>query len=127
MPPELLKYAPPELHDRIAESLNNIFANHENISVGYGLLATLKKPGKSKGRTKSLRPVILLIILRKVISNIVPSRIQPRVHDYLSHSQSAYRQGRSITDIVRCHRFLAACVQKFQEEIMITGIDVLGL
>ena len=63
-------------------------------------------------------------MLRKVISNIVLTRIQSTVEKYLSHSQSAYRQGRSTSDIVWCHRFLAARVQKFQEEITITGVDM---
>ena len=57
IPPELLKYAPTELHDLIAESLNNFFAKHEYINVGHGLPTALQKPGKRKGPTKSLRPV----------------------------------------------------------------------
>ena len=121
IPPELLKYAPPELHDLIAESLNNIFAKHKYINVGHGLVTALQKTSEPKGPTKSLRLVIFLIMLRKVISNIVLTRIQPTVEEYLSHSQSAYRHDRSTSDIVWCHRFLTACVQKFQEEIMITG------
>ena len=48
----------------------------------------------------------------------------PTVKEYLSHSQSAYDHGRSKSDIVWCHRLLAARVQKFQEEILITGIDM---
>ena len=112
------------MHDLIAESLNNIFAKHEYISVDHGLLTALQKPGKPKGPTKSLCPVILLIMLQKIISNIVLTRIQPTVEECLSHSQSAYRQGRSTSDIVWCHRFLAANLQKFQKEIVITGIDV---
>ena len=63
-------------------------------------------------------------MLRKFISNIVLSRIQLPVEEYLSHSQSAYPHDRSTWDIVWCNRFLAARVQKFQEEIMITGIDL---
>ena len=54
------------------------------------------------------------------------TRIQPTVGEYLSHSQSGYYQGRSTTEIVWCHRFLAARVQKFQEEIMITDIDMIS-
>ena len=68
--------------------------------------------------------MILLIILRKAISNIVLTIIQPTVEEYLSHSQIAYRHGRSSSDIVWCHRFLAARVQKFQEEIMIIGTNM---
>ena len=122
IPPELLKYAPTELHDFIAESLNNIFAKHQYINVGYRLLTALQKPGKTKGPAKSFCPVILLIMLRKVISNIVLTRIQPTVEEYLSHSESAYRHGRSTSNIVWFNKFLATRVQKFQEEIMITGI-----
>ena len=124
-PPELLKYVPTELYDLIAESLNNIFAKHEYINVGHGLLTALQKPGKPRGPTKSLRPVILLIMLRKVISNFMfLTRIQRAFEEYLSDSQRAYRHGRSTSDIVWCHRFLAARLQKFQEEIVITGIDI---
>ena len=112
------------MHDLIAESLNNIFTKHEYINVGHGLLTALQKPGTPKGPTKSLRPMILLIMLRKAISNIVLTRIQPTVEEYLSHSQIAYRHGRSPSDIVWCHRFLAARVQKFQEEIMIIGTNM---
>ena len=38
IPHELLKYTPTELHDLIAESLNNIFVKHEYINIGHGLL-----------------------------------------------------------------------------------------
>ena len=63
-------------------------------------------------------------MLRKVSSSIVLTRIQPSVEEYLSHSQSAYCHGRSTSDIIWCHRFLAARVQKLHEGIMITGIDM---
>ena len=113
IPPELLKCAQTELHDLIAESLNNFFAKHEYINVGHGLPTALQKPGKRKGPSRSLRPAILLLMLRKFISNIVLSRIQLTVEEYLSHFQSAYPHDRSMWDIVWCNRFLAAHVQKF--------------
>ena len=50
---ELLKYAPNELDDLTAESLNNIFAKTKYIIVGHGLLTALQKPGKPKGLTKA--------------------------------------------------------------------------
>ena len=86
IPPELLKYAPPESYDLVAESLNNIFAKHEYINVGIGLRTALQKPGKPKGPTRSLRRMSLLIMIRKIISSIVLSRIQPTMEKYLSHS-----------------------------------------
>ena len=104
IPTELLKYTWTELHDLIAEPFSNIFAKHEDINVGNGLLTALQKPGEQKVPTKSLCPVNLFIMLRKVISNIVLTRIQP----------IAYLHGRSTSDIVWCHRFLAARVQKSQ-------------
>ena len=88
IPPELLKYAPTELHDLITESLNNIFAKHKHINVGHGLLTAMQKPGKPNGLTKTLRPVILLIMLRKAISNTVLTRIQPKC---LSSRQKHFR------------------------------------
>ena len=122
--PELFKYAPPILNEKITQIFNNIFNYHENVNVSHGILAVLQKPGKPKGPTKNLRPVILLIMLRKVLSSIVLFRIQPKVDAFLSQSQSAYRPGRSTSDIVWSHRFLAARIQKYQEEIFITGIDM---
>ena len=52
------------------------------------------------------------------------TNIQPIVGEYISQSQSAYHHGRSTLDIVWCNRFLAADVERFQEEIMISGIDM---
>ena len=60
----------------------------------------------------------------EVTSNIVLLRIQPTVEEFLSQSQNGYCQGRNTSDIAWCHRYLAARVQKFQEKIMITGIDI---
>ena len=108
----------------MAKSLNNISAKHEYINIVHGLLTALQKFGQPKAPTKSLRPVLLLLMLRKIISNIVLTRVQPTFQQYLSHSQCTYRHGRSISDIVWCNRFLAARVQNIQEEIMITGIDM---
>ena len=68
--------------------------------------------------------MVFLIMLWKVISNIVLSAIQPTVEEYPSHSQSAYLQGRSSSEIAWCHRFLALFAQKFQEENTIIGIDM---
>ena len=100
---QLLRNAPPELHDLIAKSLNNNFENYKYTS---------------------LCPMVFLIMLWKVISNIVLSTIQPTVEEYPSHSQSAYPQGRSSSEIAWCHRFLALFAQEVQEENMIIGIDM---
>ena len=108
----------------ITTVLNNIFQKHEQIDIGKGILAPIQKTNAKQGPVKKLRPVILLPMIRKVMSNIILFRIQPKVDKYLSQSQSAYRPGRSTSDIVWLHRFLAARIQKFEEEIYITGIDM---
>ena len=105
MPPELPRYAPPEVHDLIAESCYSIFAKHEYINDVHGLLIALQKPRKQKGPTKSLCPVILLIMLWNVVSNVVLFGIQITVKKCLSRSQSAYWQCKSTS---WCHKFLAA-------------------
>ena len=81
IPPELLKYVPTELHDLIADSSSNIFAKHKYINVGHRLVTALQKPCKREGPTKSLRPVIPLIMIRKVIPNIALTRIQPTMEE----------------------------------------------
>ena len=94
--PEFFKYAPPVLNEIIAQIFSNTFNIQEYVNIGHGILAALQKPGKPKGPTKNLRPGILLIMLRKVLSNIVLSRIQPKVDEFMS----AYRPGISTSDIV---------------------------
>ena len=121
---ELIKYAPKEAHVKITSILNRCFTHNEPIQVAKGLLVALPKPRKPKGPQKTLRPIILLPIIRKILSNIMLERIKDRVDIYLSASQSAYREKRSTTDTVCCHRWIAARIQKFQEKVYITGIDM---
>ena len=121
---ELIKYAPAEVHTKITSILNRCFTHNEPIQVSKGMLVALPKPKKPKGPLKNLRPVILLPIIRKILSNITLERIKDRVNVYLSASQSAYREKRSTSDIVCCHRWVAARIQKFQETVYITGIDM---
>ena len=124
LPAELIKYGPESLHRNIQIILNQTFEKHQSIEIGIGFLVALPKPNKIKGPVIHLRPVILLPIIRKVLANLVLTRIQPKVDKYLSHTQSAYRPGRSTADIVWTHRWLAARAQKYDEEIHITGIDL---
>ena len=121
---EMIKYGPEELHQKITTILNNCVSNNIDIKTGFGLLAPLQKPGKTRGPVINLRPVILLPIIRKILSNVVLSRIKPKVDEYLSLSQSAYREKRSTGDIVWAYRWIIAKAQKEKEKIYITGIDL---
>ena len=121
---EMIKYGPEELHQKITTILNNCVSNNIDIKTGFGLLAPLQKPGKTRGPVINLRSVILLPIIRKILSNVVLSRIKPNVDEYLSLSQSAYREKRSTGDIVWAYRWIIAKAQKEKEKIYITGIDL---
>ena len=120
----MIKYGPEELHQKITNIFNNCINNNIDIKTGFGLLAALQKPGKTKGSVTNLRPVILLPIIRKILSNVVLLRIKPKVDRYLSLSQSAYREKRSTGDIIWAYRWIIAKAQKVKEKIFITGIDL---
>ena len=125
LPVELIKYAPGQIHKEISEILNNIFRyNDENVKMGTGILLPLPKPGKTKGPVKNLRPITLLEVIRKILSKILMNRIDDKIDAYLSKNQSAYRKGRSTTDIVWAHRWLSAKAQEQDIIIYITGIDM---
>lgn len=121
---ELLKYAPPILDKKLAQMINKLFQNHEDVNINNGLMITIPKPGKQKGPVKNLRPITLLTTIRKTLSTIVLQRIRPKVEEYLSHSQSGFRPNRSTSDIVWMHKWLAAKVNLTKLEIKITGIDM---
>ena len=121
---ELVKYAPVEVHQFISETLNYVLENHQELDIGKGNLIALQKPGKIKGPVKNLRPIILLLIIRKILSNITCKRIKVAYEAYISQSQSAYRENRSTADVVWTHRWIAAKAQNEKISIYITGIDM---
>ena len=96
---EIIKHGTEELHQKITSIFNNCISNNLDINTVFGLLAPLQKPGKTKGPVTNLRPVILLPVIRK-ISNVVLARIKPKVDEYLSLSQSAYREKRRTSDVI---------------------------
>ena len=79
---------------------------------------------ETKGPATNLRPVILLPILRKILSNIVLRRIQPKVGQFLADSQAAYRPNRSTSDIVWAYKWIVANTQISKIKVYITGIDM---
>ena len=72
--------------------------------TGIRLSAPLQKPDKTKGVVINLRPVILLPTVKKILSNVLLARLKPKVDEYLSLSQSAYRQKRSTGDIAWAYK-----------------------
>ena len=104
IPVELLKNAPNIAHQQISMIMNNPFSEHEPNDFGTGILFPLPKPNKPKGAVKSLKPIILLEIRRKILSKILLNRIQLKVTTYLSKSQSVYRIDRNTADIAWTYR-----------------------
>ena len=121
---EMIKYGPVTLFEAIKEILNEAFEKEIELELGEGILVSLQKPGKTKGPVTNLRPVILLPLLRKILSNIVLRRIQPKVGQFLADSQAAYRSNRSTSDIVWAYKWIIAKTQISEIKVYITGIDM---
>ena len=93
--------------------------------AGTSVLVPLQKPPpKAKGPVKNLRPINLLLVIRKILSKIALERSGKDIGQHLSPSQSAYREGRATTDIVWAYRWLLAKVQEYDITIYVTGIDM---
>ena len=104
--------------------MNNTISEHEPNDFGTGILFPLPKPNIPKGAVKSLRPIILLEISRKILSKILLNWIQPKVTTYLSKSQSAYRIDRSTADIVWTYRWILSKMQEQDLTIYSIGADM---
>ena len=124
VPSELLKYGSNQLHQDIADVLNQSLQQGDELDIGGGTLIALQKDGKPRGPVSSLRPIVLLTALRKMLSIITLNRIRSKVEEFLSPGQSGFRQNRSTTDAVWAHKWLVAAAQKHQIEIEILGIDM---
>jgi len=125
LPSECLKYLAEDVALPLATIINTMFQKHEFIDdVGEGILIPLQKPGKPKGPASSLRPVVLLNSIRKVISLVTLQRIRAFVSRYIGITQSGFRRGRSTTDIIWMQRMLQSCVMKKTWQYFIMGIDM---
>lgn len=115
----MFKYGPRELAELLAKLFNQAFENGEDIGsyLGQGVLCPLQKPGKEAGPCKNLRPVMLLLVLRKAFSLIVLKRVSKKFNDCVSSSQSGFREGRSTSDLTWAHRFLVARAGLFKKSM----------
>jgi len=124
---ELIKYGGPRVWEEVAHVLNGVFEEQKPLpELTAGYLYPLNKPHKpGKYRTADMtRPLIFLAVTRKILSNIVLSRITGAVSAYLSLGQHAYRAGRSTTEVVWTVQWLAATAEKYQERIHIIALDL---
>ena len=105
---EMLKYGPTELYQGIAEIFNDmaetgIFPQQ----IKKGILIPLQKPGKKQGPPSNLRPIILLSTLRKILAICMIKRIEGKLHQLIPETQTAYKAGRSTTELIFSFKVLA--------------------
>ena len=122
---ELLKYAAGILSESFAEIITTIFEQHIVLeALGKGILVALPKPGKPLGPLTSLRPIVLLNSVRKIVSIITLQRIRPKVDAFTGASQSGFKQGRSCAGIVWAQRMLISVVLTCHWDFHKMGIDM---
>ena len=96
---ELVKYAPDEIHEQIANIYNCVAETGKHpLELTHGLIAPLQKPGKKRGPPENLRPITLLSILRKILSVILMKKFRSRMKMRIPLNQAAYQSGRSTTE-----------------------------
>ena len=121
---ELYKYGGQTVARCLCDILNDVFETHTDIGTDQGLVCPLPKPGKPKGPCSSLRPVILLNVVRKILSLITLRRIRSKLEPELPAYQSGFRPGRSTADVVWMKRWLVSLTRVYEVEINDLGIDL---
>ena len=100
----MLKSAPSILHKLLADSYSNISGTGEHpLELILGTITSLQKPEKSKRPVQSLRFIMLLLMIRKVLAVCMNKCIVDKLDAEIPASQVAYRAGRSTTE----HEFAA--------------------
>ena len=121
----MLKHAHPVVFEKYAETINESFTTNTYInSIGKGIITPLQKPGKPKGPLTSLRPLTLLNGSRKMLTQIALKRIESNIDNYTMPWQSAYKRGRSCSDIVWAQRMLVSVVMRKDWTFSKMGIDM---
>ena len=115
----------PLLHNELVRVFNESFEKNIHIeAIGAGILTPLAKPGKPRGPVKSIRPLTLLNISRKILSLIVLNRIELTVDNFTGPFQAAYKAGRSCADLVWAQNMLISVVMKKKFEWSKVSIDM---
>jgi hypothetical protein len=105
---ELIKYAPEEIFEEIAEIFNDIaVTGNYPQEIKEGVLVPLQKPGKKAGPPGNLRPIILLSIVRKILAICMLRRCLQKLLKKIPATQAAYQAGRSTTEQVFSFKILA--------------------
>ena len=124
LPAELLKASAAVVALPIANILNDSLQHHQELDLGRGILVPIPKPFKPKGPVTSLRPIVLLSVIRKVLTHVTMSRIKRNFEARLPAHQAAYRQGRSTADGVWVKRVCVSIVERVHAIIQSLGTDL---
>ena len=109
----------------IADIFNRALTEKQTLSpLGQGVLILLSKPGKPVDAMTSLRPNVLLDVLRKTLSLVVFARVVEKVDVFCSQGQSGFRHRRSTTDVILGYHWKSAKMQRFQSSVCVLGIDM---
>ena len=120
---EIMKILSSTTIDKLIHIINTTINNKQPHQLGLGILPSIPKHNKTK-KVENARPIILLSTIRKIISLITLNRLRPTIENYLSPSQTAYRKGRSIEDIVWTLKLEIASTLSTNNKITIQGIDL---
>ena len=113
------------LQEELAKVFNQSFEKNVHIeAIGAGILTPLAKPGKPRGPVKSIRPLTLLNISRKILSLVVLRRIEYAVDNYTGSFQAAYKAGRSCADLVWAQNMMISVVMRKEFEFSKVSLDM---
>ena len=92
LPGELLKYAANQLDASLAAIFNQALEHGQPLELGRGILEYCSRCLESHaiGALSSLRPIVLLTTLCKVLSLVVLSQISNKVNSSISAGQSGF-------------------------------------
>ena len=108
LPAKLIKNAPDEIHEEIANILNIVSESGDYPKeLKHGHLLPLPKPKKPQGPCKSLRPIVLLSVLRKLLAICFVQRTFDRLRAAINVSQAAYSPGRGASELILTFKLLA--------------------
>ena len=77
------------------------------------------KPNKNRLQTESYRPVILLSVWRKLLSMIIPRRLDDVLEQSISRSQHAYSKNKSSRDVISTKTSFCFQHRKIQPQVSI--------
>lgn len=122
---ELIKYAPEEVHEQIADMLNNISKTGEYpAEIKHGILTPLAKPPKKNVQINA-RPIVLLSVIRKILTITLIRRTWERMKSCIPKSQAAYQKGRSTTEQVFTLKvMIEKAITSSNYDIFITLLDM---